>query len=79
MFCSVFIGLGIALCITPLLEKSYLKQAEKKGGRADPEDRLLGSMIGAPFVPIALFIFGWTSPPAVMPGGGNWVGPASAG
>ncbi|KAG7444099.1 MFS general substrate transporter [Guyanagaster necrorhizus] len=79
MFCSVFIGLGIALCITPLLEKSYLKQAEKKGGRADPEDRLLGSMIGAPFVPIALFIFGWTSPPTVMPGGGNWVGPASAG
>ncbi|PBK95806.1 MFS general substrate transporter [Armillaria gallica] len=79
MFCSVFIGLGIALCITPLLEKSYLKQAEKKGGRAEPEDRLLGSMIGAPFVPIALFIFGWTSPPAVMPGGGNWVGPASAG
>jgi hypothetical protein len=28
---------------------------------------------------IALFIFGWTSPPAVMPGGGNWVGPVSSG
>lgn len=26
-----------------------------------------------------MFIFGWTSPPAVMPGGGNWVGPCSAG
>ena len=26
-----------------------------------------------------MFIFGWTSPPTVMPGGGNWVGPCSAG
>ena len=36
-------------------------------------------MIGCWFVPISLFIFGWTSPPAVMPGGGNWVGPVSSG
>ena len=79
MFCSVFIGLAIALFVTPLLEKDYLRRAEAKGGRAEPEDRLIGTMIGGPFVPIALFIFGWTSPPAVMPGGGNWVGPASAG
>jgi hypothetical protein len=28
---------------------------------------------------IALFIVGWTSPNAVMPGGGNWVGPVSGG
>lgn len=27
----------------------------------------------------ALFIFGWTAPPYVMPGGGNWVGPVSSG
>lgn len=79
MFCSVFIGLGIALCVTPLLERDYLRRAAAKGGRAEPEDRLIGTMIGGPFVPIALFIFGWTSPPTVLPGGGNWVGPASAG
>ncbi|KIY72213.1 MFS general substrate transporter [Cylindrobasidium torrendii FP15055 ss-10] len=79
MFCSIFIGLSLALLITPQLEKNYLKRAASKGGRAEPEDRLIGSMIGAPFVPIALFIFGWTSPPAVLPGGGNWVGPCSAG
>jgi hypothetical protein len=36
-------------------------------------------MIGAPFVPIALFIFGWTAPPYVAPGGGSWVGPCAAG
>jgi hypothetical protein len=28
---------------------------------------------------LAMFIFGWTSPPAVMPGGGHWVGPVSSG
>lgn len=26
-----------------------------------------------------MFIFGWTSPGAVMPGGGHWVGPCSSG
>ncbi|OBZ70128.1 hypothetical protein A0H81_09818 [Grifola frondosa] len=57
----------------------YLRRAEEKGGRADPEDRLVGMMIGCWFVPISLFIFGWTSPPAVLPGGGNWVGPCSSG
>ena len=31
------------------------------------------------FVHLGMFIFGWTSPPTVMPGGGNWVGPCSAG
>ncbi|KAJ7165627.1 MFS general substrate transporter [Mycena crocata] len=78
-FCSVLIGLTLALLVTPQLEKNYLQRAAAKGGRADPEDRLVGMMLGGPFVPISLFIFGWTSPPYVAPGGGNWVGPASAG
>ncbi|KAF7318168.1 MFS general substrate transporter [Mycena chlorophos] len=78
-FCSVLIGLGLALLVTPLLERNYLKRAAAKGGHADPEDRLVGMLIGGPFVPISLFIFGWTSPPYVAPGGGNWVGPAAAG
>ncbi|EIN07314.1 MFS general substrate transporter [Punctularia strigosozonata HHB-11173 SS5] len=78
-FCSVLIGLAIALLVTPQLEKNYAKRAAAKGGRADPEDRLIGMMIGGPFVPISLFIFGWTSPPYVQPGGGNWVGPVSSG
>ncbi|CAK5275963.1 unnamed protein product [Mycena citricolor] len=78
-FCSVLIGVALALIATTQLEKNYLQRAMAKGGRADPEDRLVGMMLAAPFVPISLFIFGWTSPPYVMPGGGNWVGPASAG
>ncbi|TFK91081.1 MFS general substrate transporter [Polyporus arcularius HHB13444] len=79
MFCSVLIGVALALFVTPRLEKDYLRRAAAKGGHAEPEDRLVGMMIGCWFIPIGMFIFGWTSPPTVMPGGGNWVGPCSAG
>ncbi|KAF7790036.1 hypothetical protein EIP86_000985 [Pleurotus ostreatoroseus] len=78
-FISVWIGLGLALFVTPQLEKNYRSRMAAKGGKADPEDRLVGMMVGAIWVPISLFIFGWTSPGAVMPGGGNWVGPVSSG
>lgn len=78
-FCSVLIGVALAICVTPRIERDYLRRAAEKGGRADPEDRLPGMMIGCWFVPVSLFIFGWTSPPAVLPGGGNWVGPVSSG
>ena len=78
-FASVLIGLGLALFVTPRIERDYLKRAAAKGGNADPEDRLVGMMLGCWFVPISMFIFGWTSPPVVMPGGGNWVGPAASG
>ncbi|KZV96667.1 MFS general substrate transporter [Exidia glandulosa HHB12029] len=78
-FLSVIIGLSLALLVTPCIEKNYLKRAAAKGGYADPEDRLIGMMLGAPFVPVSLFIFGWTSPPYVPVGGADWVGPCSAG
>ncbi|TFK56897.1 MFS general substrate transporter [Heliocybe sulcata] len=78
-FCSVLIGLALALLVTPRLEKFYSKKVEEGGGKADPEARLPGMMLGAFFVPISLFIFGWTAPPYVMPGGANWVGPCISG
>ncbi|KIP12340.1 hypothetical protein PHLGIDRAFT_21131 [Phlebiopsis gigantea 11061_1 CR5-6] len=78
-FISVWIGLALALAVMPLLQRDYMKRADAKGGKAEPEDRLVGMMVGSIWVPISLFIFGWTSPPAVMPGGGNWVGPVSSG
>ncbi len=98
MFCSVLVGLAMALVVTPFLEKKYIAVTKAKGGKADPEDRLPGMMLGAPFVPIctcslitagdsarlhircaALFIFGWTAPPYVMPHGASWVGPCISG
>ncbi|WVQ94617.1 hypothetical protein IAU59_001697 [Kwoniella sp. CBS 9459] len=75
MFIPIFFGVGLALFVTPWLEKKYAA----KGENVTPEDRLPGMLIGGPFVPISLFIFGWTAPPYVTPGGGSWVGPASAG
>ena len=52
MFCSVRIGFALALFVTPRLEKDYLRRAAAKGGHADPEDRLVGMMIGCWFIPI---------------------------
>ncbi|WVR03029.1 hypothetical protein IAU60_000018 [Kwoniella sp. DSM 27419] len=74
-FIPVFIGVGLALFVTPWLEKTYAA----KGEHVTPEDRLPGMLIGGPFVPISLFVFGWTAPPYVAPGPGSWVGPCSAG
>ncbi|GMK57561.1 hypothetical protein CspeluHIS016_0403950 [Cutaneotrichosporon spelunceum] len=74
-FCSVLIGVAIALCITPLLEKRY----QAKLPNVTPEDRLPGMLIGGPWVPISLFIFGWTAPPYVTPHGASWVGPCISG
>lgn len=78
-FLSVIIGVFCALFVTVQVEHDYHRRAMAKGGHADPEDRLVGMMLGCWFVPISLFIFGWTSPPYVMPGGGNWVGPCISG
>ncbi|KAK9370950.1 major facilitator superfamily domain-containing protein [Lipomyces kononenkoae] len=72
MFIPILIGAMLALVTTPLLEKLYTKTISRR--RPTPEDRLIGSMIGAPFVPIALFILGATSYKHII-----WVGPSSAG
>lgn len=97
MFISVIVGLALALCVMPLVERNYRARAAAKGGQAEPEDRLVGMMIGCWFVPVctsplrlsshgtaltprtAMFIFGWTSPPYVPPGGARWAGPCLAG
>ncbi|KAJ8521346.1 hypothetical protein ONZ45_g1920 [Pleurotus djamor] len=73
-FISVLIGVAFALVVTPILEKSYVKNYRARGNKGLPEDRLVGMMIGAPFPVIALFMMGWTSPPFVPPEGGKWVG-----
>lgn len=51
-FLSVIIGLLLALFFTPILEKDYLRRCAERGGKGEPEDRLIGMMIAAPFVPI---------------------------
>jgi hypothetical protein len=68
-FIGIIIGTGFALLTTPQFEKDFLNRVHKKNGKPDPEDRLPGMMFAAPFIPISLFIFAWTSFPWC-----HWIG-----
>ncbi|EMG49700.1 hypothetical protein G210_5471 [Candida maltosa Xu316] len=72
MFIPILIGACIAVGTTYFLEIQYGKLVKRR--RPEPEDRLWGAMVGAPFPCIALFILGATSFKHII-----WVGPASAG
>lgn len=72
MMIPILIGALLALVVTPLIERQYVKTAHKR--KMAPEDRLVGGMIGAPFAAIALWILGATSYKHII-----WVGPASSG
>ncbi|KAL2069904.1 hypothetical protein VTL71DRAFT_14583 [Oculimacula yallundae] len=72
MFIPILIGVGFALLATPFIEKHFRGICQKRS--PTPEDRLIGALIGAPFIPISLFILGATSYKDII-----WVGPASSG
>ncbi|VVT50195.1 uncharacterized protein SAPINGB_P002648 [Magnusiomyces paraingens] len=72
MFIPILIGAIFALMVTPICEKKYIQICKKR--EPTPEDRLVGAMIGAPFIPIALYLLGATSYKHVI-----WVGQASSG
>jgi len=72
MFIPILIGAGFALIATPFIEKQFKRTCLVRGPTA--EDRLVGALIGAPFIPISLFILGATSYKHII-----WVGPASSG
>lgn len=72
MFVPILIGAAFALTTTPYIEKKYKEMSKRR--KPEPEDRLIGAMIGAPFPCIALFILGATSYKHII-----WVGPASSG
>lgn len=72
MFIPILIGAGFAVITTYVLEVKYSKLVKRR--KPEPEDRLWGAMVGAPFPCIALFILGATSYKHII-----WVGPASSG
>ncbi|KAJ5090078.1 spermine transporter [Penicillium argentinense] len=72
MFIPILIGAGISLLVTPAIEKQFVKVCQSRA--PTPEDRLLASLFGAPFIPIAFFLLGATSYTHII-----WVGPASSG
>ncbi len=74
MLIPIVIGAGFALLVTPLVERDFRNRCCANGRKPTPEDRLIGALIGAPFIPISLFILGATSYKHII-----WVGPASSG
>ncbi|KAJ5474773.1 Major facilitator superfamily domaingeneral substrate transporter [Penicillium sp. IBT 31633x] len=72
MFIPILIGAGFSLLTTPLIERQFRNICRSR--EPTPEDRLIGALIGAPFIAISLFILGATSYKHII-----WVGPASSG
>lgn len=72
MYIPILIGAGLALTTTPILEKKYAALVKRR--KPEPEDRLVGAMLGSPFPCISLFILGATLYKHII-----WVGPASSG
>ncbi|PLB46478.1 MFS general substrate transporter [Aspergillus steynii IBT 23096] len=72
MFIPILIGAGFSLLLTPVIEKQFKNTCKSRA--PTPEDRLIGALIGAPFIPIAFFLLGATSFKHII-----WVGPASSG
>jgi multidrug resistance protein len=72
MLIPILIGACFALAITPYIEQHFRRICATR--KPNPEDRLIGALIGSPFIPISLFILGATSYKHII-----WVGPASSG
>lgn len=72
MFIPILIGAIMALGTTFWCEAMYIRTISKR--KPNPEDRLLGAMVGAPFAAIALWMLGATSYKHLI-----WVAPASSG
>ncbi|PYH88137.1 MFS multidrug transporter [Aspergillus ellipticus CBS 707.79] len=72
MFIPILIGAGVSLLLTPYIENQFRRICHTRP--PVPEDRLIAALLGAPFVPISLFILGATSYSHII-----WVGPASSG
>jgi hypothetical protein len=72
MFIPILIGAGFALLAIPFIETRFKRIYDTR--TPIPEDRLIGVLIGAPFIPISLFILGATSYKNII-----WVRPASFG
>ncbi|EMC96617.1 hypothetical protein BAUCODRAFT_69506 [Baudoinia panamericana UAMH 10762] len=78
-----FLGLGVGCLIGCVIIIAFAKTVFKrqvqrsrevgKGGKVEPESRLFTAMIGAVFLPISLFWFGWTANYSV-----HWICPVIA-
>lgn len=72
-FLGLCIGPIIAFLFYPLQERYYLRRVAENEGKGVPEARMWMARLGALFIPISLFWFGWTSYPSV-----HWIVPIIA-
>lgn len=72
-FLGMAIGPIIAFCAYPLQERYYLRRVRENDGKGVPEARMWMARLGAIFIPVSLFWFGWTSYSSV-----HWVVPIIA-
>lgn len=64
----------IGIIFVAWANKWYITAAEKNGGVAPPEARLVPSFYGAIAIPVGMFWFAWTSDPSI-----HWISPVLAG
>jgi MFS family permease len=75
-FLGIAVGMVFAISTDPLWHRIRLKLMEKLSretgveGASEPEFRLPTLIVGSCFVPIGLFMFGWTAYPSV-----HWIAP----
>ena len=72
-FLGLCIGPIIAFLFYPLQERYYLRRVAEHEGKGVPEARMWMARLGAIFIPVSLFWFGWTSFPSV-----HWIVPIIA-
>lgn len=72
-FLGLAIGPLIAFCFYPLQERFYLRKVRENEGKGVPEARMWMARLGAIFIPVSLFWFGWTSYSSV-----HWIVPIIA-
>ncbi|KAL2408158.1 MFS-rype transporter paaT [Exophiala dermatitidis] len=64
MFIPLAVGVIVSAGLSPLVNKHYLSLCAKApGGKPPAEARLIPMMFSCWFIPVGLFIFGWTSYP----------------
>jgi hypothetical protein len=74
-FIGLMVGMVLSAFTNPLWDKNYIRliakaQANGHVGKPDPELRLPPAILGAVFLPISLFWFGWTTYSSV-----HWIVP----
>lgn len=74
MFIPLAVGVLASALLSPLINIHYLKMVKKYNGKPPAEVRLIPMMLSCWFIPIGLFIFGWSSYSDV-----SWGGPAMGG